>query len=228
MTKLSYFRLGCSPDSSGQVALYHPFFDRLLLVLPGNSAVIRDIVRLASSRYPLFMVDISTAPQYTPQLIDNTCCDAWTVTMHNRDWSRMYYLNTHTEIVSPIPQVQPAQTLSTEWQDFSIAEEKSWLQTLWFWLEFLQQADVHISPYQDVHKFLSFQEWPADFQSPAEVEFDQLSCSIHKLLYLATNAMSADSAIRELVAACSVPVQQLLHKYDTQFLKDQTNENSMC
>jgi hypothetical protein len=199
-----------------------------MLVLPRTSAVIRDIVQLASSRYPLFMVDITTAPEYTPQLIDNTCCDAWTVTMHNRDWSRMYYLNTHTEIVSPIPQVHLAQALAIEWQDFSMADEKHWLQTLWFWMEFLRQVGAHINPYQDVHKFLAFQEWPADFHGPAEIEFDQLSCSIHKLLYLAVDNTAADLAIRELVAACSRSLQQILHMYDTQFFKDQTNENSMC
>jgi hypothetical protein len=66
------------PISPGDchIGLYQPMLNQFLLTV-NNIQHARDIVLIASGRYPLFMVNLVTASNYRKNLIDNLCCENW-------------------------------------------------------------------------------------------------------------------------------------------------------
>lgn len=58
--------------------VFQPALDCFLLTLPDRDLA-HEICRLASSRFPLFVCSLDRADNYHPTLIDNTCCENWSI-----------------------------------------------------------------------------------------------------------------------------------------------------
>jgi hypothetical protein len=133
MDNSEYFRLGYpGSDYPTQIALWEPVLDRFLLVLCDHPTVIKNIQMIASSRYLLIECDLSSADNYSPNLIDNSCCEQWTLgnkkdiktskhTLHTKPITVEHLISSHAEIT------------------WDVCTEKSWLQTVWYFLKFLQE-----------------------------------------------------------------------------------------
>jgi hypothetical protein len=73
----TYFFWGCG--ESIQYGLYSPVMDRLVCV-DSDYTVFEYIVFLMSSKIRLLIVPLHHAPNFSVDLIDNTCCTQWTIT----------------------------------------------------------------------------------------------------------------------------------------------------
>lgn len=82
MTQSPWFFYGAAkPDSQGryqQYGLYNPVVGRFALV-HHDKEVLRWVAKLFSSRYNLFLCDISASRHFSANLIDNSVCHNWTI-----------------------------------------------------------------------------------------------------------------------------------------------------
>ena len=62
-----------------QYALYDVIADRIVMCFY-NKHVLHTLQVILSSRYNLLLCDLTTAPNWEDNLIDNSCCYAWRVT----------------------------------------------------------------------------------------------------------------------------------------------------
>jgi hypothetical protein len=73
----TYFFWGCGEKT--QFGLYSPVMDRLVCV-DSDHTILEYIVFLMSSKIRLLVVPLHLAPNFSVDLIDNTCCTQWTIT----------------------------------------------------------------------------------------------------------------------------------------------------
>jgi hypothetical protein len=79
MTALETFDHGAPKNPGGcHIGLYQPILNRFLLTI-NHIRDAQDIVLIAASRYPLFLVNLVTADNYSENLIDNLCCENWSL-----------------------------------------------------------------------------------------------------------------------------------------------------
>lgn len=60
------------------LGLYQPVLNRFLLTVCDLEQA-QEIIMLASSRYSLYLVDLTQAENYVPNIIDNHCCEMFTM-----------------------------------------------------------------------------------------------------------------------------------------------------
>ena len=63
---------------SCHIGLYQPMENTFLLTLC-NVQHAQDIALIISGRYPVFLVDLTSAENYCENLIDNLCCTNWSL-----------------------------------------------------------------------------------------------------------------------------------------------------
>jgi hypothetical protein len=63
---------------SCHIGLYQPMENKFLLTLC-NVQHAQDIALIISGRYPVFLVDLTSAENYCENLIDNLCCTNWSL-----------------------------------------------------------------------------------------------------------------------------------------------------
>lgn len=77
----AYFFYGfpeCKNNKCTQYGLWEPVTDRLVLVGPSDESL-KLTALLFSGKLSLFVVRIDTASNFTPTIVDNSCCTDWTI-----------------------------------------------------------------------------------------------------------------------------------------------------
>lgn len=131
MSNNNFFNWGYpSAKNERQFGLWEPVLDRFLVIVV-DPEIINDLRMVASSRYLLFACDLSLADNYTPELIDNSCCENWTLS-NKKDirFSKLAQHNTPTPVCKLI-----ANTTVSDW---NIDLEKTWLQFVSYCLSFIK------------------------------------------------------------------------------------------
>jgi hypothetical protein len=178
-TKLGYPHYG----------LYQPLLGHFLLITNSLDESIK-IKNLAISRYSLFIFQLDDASNYSFNLIDNDCCENWSVIPHQRfDFAVTYYSD-------PI-KAQQLIAASTNNININIAEEKQWLQYIWYWIRFVDWIAEAQSWYHQ-KKFmidLGLYQFP-DYQLQLQ-QLQQHQQFFYKTLLLEQNISTANNKIIE-------------------------------
>jgi len=122
------YNLGCPSKIGGaHIGLYQPIFDCFLLTL-NDYLDAQEVMLIAASRYNLVAMDLTSATNYYPNIIDNICCEKWSVPAKDSVTEIAYheFLNLH-RIETLVP-------ISVENAD--IAAEKQYLQTVWHYVRY--------------------------------------------------------------------------------------------
>ncbi len=120
------------PEKFGDchIGLYQPMLNQFFLTLC-DIQYARDIALIASSRYPLFLVNLVSADNYSKNLIDNTCCQNWALPSQQIVPTK---LSNYANFVINAEHLEPAIRHSDIYQ---IEEEKHYLQVCWHYLRLL-------------------------------------------------------------------------------------------
>jgi hypothetical protein len=165
--------------------------DRFLLVL-SDLQLCKDIKFLASSRYSLFVVDITTAKNYHSNQIDNTCCQNWTIPN----------VITAEYIYDYLNPVQVTELISTDSvTDWNVDKEKNWLQILCFWLKLLAHIKKHHS-WSQIHNFIDKIHGSNEWLRQDTCWYGLLANfekKIMRILYLCTDSIDACEKIQQLI-----------------------------
>ena len=139
MAPLEPFDIGL-PAAPGDchIGLYQPVLDRILLTVRDIGHA-RDIALIASNRYPLFLVNLVSADNYTQsnqyttnfeKIIDNISCDNWTLPAKQI---------IPTEMSNYANFIVNAEHLVPVWRhyDSELPDEKHYLHVCWYYLKLL-------------------------------------------------------------------------------------------
>lgn len=191
------YDLGC-PTKLGDphFGLHHSVLGCFLVTVCSQQQA-HELQLLASSRYNLVIVDLTSADNYDVNLIDNDCCDNWT-------FSNAQSVNIFKPIVYQTLEnwdqegLASAHRLVPSLLDPRTAKEKSYLQMMLQWRSFvawLMAWTRHIARYQAVAQLVPIA--PEVFYDTV-LEFD---LKTKQILYLERDHTQADAAIRELIHA---------------------------
>ena len=121
MTALETFDIGSPKNPGGcHIGLYQPMLNRFLLTV-NNIRDAQDIALITINRYPLFLVNLVTADNYNENLIDNLCCENWSLPSQQVSPTRLVNYATLYAIVD-------AEHLSENPSVLDLSEEKQYLQ----------------------------------------------------------------------------------------------------
>lgn len=191
MKQYKYFDWGIATNLETQYGLWSPVLDRFLLVVCDKDFG-TTIKYLSSSRYSLFLFDLSTSDNYTTSLIDNSCCQHWTIA-------------NKTDIKLSKPQdydVIPAQLVpSYSDPNWDVDAEQQWLQFILHYLKYIKLLYIN-NPWYKYSKFLNsinlagsnLHETESFYNTVTTVEKHILKC-----LYLGNNIEETDKSIKEFL-----------------------------
>lgn len=140
----THFDWGIGPNNEPQYGLWSPVLDRFLLVLCDKEFG-TTIKYLSSSRYSLYLVDLSTSSNYEAGMIDNSCCSNWTIA--NKKDIKLSRPQDYDLVDADLV----ATNAVTDWD---IDSEQQWLQFMWSNLKYLRVLKNSNSWY-NYSKFLS-------------------------------------------------------------------------
>ena len=172
---------------SCHIGLYQPRLNRFLLTVT-NIQHAQDIALIAAGRYPLFMVDLVTASNYSKNLIDNTCCENWSlpgqqiVPTRLRDYANF---------------VIDADSLLENSSNIDLAEEKQYLQLCWHYLK-LHDTIIQKNTYG--WKIKKFMSEIFDFEShPHDIPIQNLKKQIVAELFLCKDNNLTTTSIENII-----------------------------
>lgn len=149
---IKYFDYGCPADQSGrQYGLYQPALDLILFTIEDRDLA-RDLQLVMSSRYGLYLYDLTSAKNYQPELVDNACCRNWTVS--NKDRVEV----THSYSISG-PEITVDQLIPVIEQkkiSIDLDSEQAWMHLALYWLRFLKHLQTESYRWYAVEKFVQF------------------------------------------------------------------------
>lgn len=134
------------------IGLYQPVFDCFLLTLCNYSeaqvlGLAQEVMLIASSRYNLVAVDLTSAENYCPNIIDNECCENWSVPVDN-SFSEIHY---HTFL-----KLRSVQTLlPSNTKNIDIALEKEYLQTVCYYVKYFSHTLLVKNPSFSIKQLLN-------------------------------------------------------------------------
>lgn len=171
------------------LGLYQPILNRFLLVI-NNIEVAQEIVYIASSRYALYICDLTTAKNYSQNLVDNSCCQNWSTNNHKLiPISDIYQHRTPILTSDLLVEVGPS-------LEFDIDTEQQWLSFLTGHLKTLQDARAG-------YKWFGAQEFLCDIM---DIKFNcmfdntnEAMRQIRKELYLSRDINVSKSVIQQII-----------------------------
>lgn len=134
------------------IGLYQPVLGCFLLTLCDLKQA-QEIKLLASSRYSLYSIDLTTAKNYCPNIIDNDCCENWTLSNRKdievgSSWG--------TQKILCAEELVPCSTV-----DPDIQKEKEHLQLIWYYVRYYLQLclnDTHYEINQFIHDVMGIND----------------------------------------------------------------------
>lgn len=131
-----YFNIGCSTEFGlCHIGLYQPLMNRFLLTL-GDVHQAREIALIASNRYHLFLVNLTSADNYSSNLIDNQCCENWALLNSQTKETRIH---NYANFIVDADYLVQCFDQSVGFVHSDIQEEKKYLQLVWYYLKLLDQ-----------------------------------------------------------------------------------------
>jgi len=172
---------------SCHIGLYQPRLNRFLLTV-NNLQHAQDIVLIAAGRYPLFLVDLVTADNYCENLIDNDCCENWSLPGEQIVPTRLRdYANFTVD----------ADTLVENPSDLDFSQEKQYLQLCWYYLK-LHDHIIQKNTYG--WKIKKFMSEIFDFEShPHDIPIQDLKKQIVAQLFLCKDIDSTATSIENTI-----------------------------
>lgn len=172
------------------LGLWEPVTSRFLLTL-NHVDKAQTMRMIASSRYNLFVCDLRSANNYQPNLIDNSCCENWTVgSKQGLMVSKPYKFNHTVEIQNLVPVEVPGPACD---------HEKSWLLLCYHWLGILEKFKQEDWYVQDrfIKKIFSTElsRHGADYFD----KIDQVENYILKTLYLGQDLDQINHSIESYI-----------------------------
>lgn len=187
-----YFDYGCPASPNGHhYGLYQLAIDRILFTVE-ELDLAQQISLIMSSRYNLYLYDLSRAKNYEPNLIDNDCCINWTVS--NKDQIQV----THSYSISVISAdgLESACKPIPDFIDFPL--EQAWMQMSLYWLRFIKYLKTESYQWYDVERFVKMISLETDIPWGYADHVDDFEGQINRLLYLGRDE-SVDTEIRDLI-----------------------------
>jgi len=129
------------------IGLYQPMLNQFLLTVT-NIQHAQDIALIASGRYPLFLVNLTTASNYCENLIDNACCENWTLTAEQIIPTEM---SNYANFIVNAKQLVPGQ----QHHDSELHDEKHYLQVCWYYLKLLDSVATNNIRGRRIKDFMS-------------------------------------------------------------------------
>jgi len=177
------------PDRFGSchIGLYQPIENRFFLTLCDIQQA-RDIALIVSNRYPLFLVDLVAADNYCENLIDNQCCENWSLpSTQIVETTINKYANT----------IIKADRLIQYQTDCNFVNEKQYLQMCWY---YLKTVDYISSKYIYGWRIRKFMADVFDFQDQENTILLNLKKQIMAELFLSKDMDSTRIVIENMMA----------------------------
>lgn len=188
----SYFDIGIPARvGSCHIGLFQPVENRCLLTLC-NVRHAQDIALIISGRYPVFLVDLTTAENYQQNLIDNLCCENWTLP---REQVAVTQIRNYARIL-----VEATQLIHNPNQNPDLEKEKQYLQMIWHYLKQLDKfvENGHFGGFGwEVKDFMSD---IFDFQDSQYTSFRNLKKQMMSELFLGRDLDSVRISVENIIA----------------------------
>ena len=167
-----YFDIGY-PEKFGSchIGLYHPIENQFFLTLC-NVRHAQNIALIASGRYALFVVDLTTADNYCENLIDNFCCGNWAL---GKEQILATNIREYANVI-----VSANSLIQIYNQNSDLEEEKKYLQLVYYSIKILDQIITNVYGWKIKH----FMSDVFDFQDPQYKGVQNLKKQIMSELYL--------------------------------------------
>jgi len=193
MEDLDYFTYGISADPApqSQYALYHPIF-KCFLILTQTRDLAWELKSLLSSRYLVDVVCISSAENYSATIMDNTCCENWTIENYNPEL--MWFLSTASDTIAQ--KLLPV----TYAINFDVEKEKKWAQMCLYWLRVFDiNLITRLRRFSKIDSVLgNILDLDISGLKKTHIPYESIK-EIKKILYLETDIVSAEQYILDIV-----------------------------
>jgi hypothetical protein len=193
-----YFDIGYPKRfGSCHIGLYQPVENRFLLTLCDVQHA-QDIALIISGRYPVFLVDMTSAENYCENLIDNLCCVDWSILPEQ-------VLPTQIHSYSRII-VEAKKLVYGQNQNPELAKEQQYLQMIWHFLKRFDQVIDRPKNYVGheygnygwaVKNFMSF---VFDQQDQSYVDLQNIKKQIFRELFLGRDSESVGASLENIFA----------------------------
>lgn len=171
-----------------QYGLYQPTFGCFLLVVQ-NFQQAQQIKFLASSRYSLFAVDLSTAPNFPVGGLSNRDCELYAFqNLDQIDHKSNHYMESPLEA----GMIMPAQV-----RDLGIDREKDYLQLVYHWVKYLYRVQERLSTrriHTLIDEVLDVDVWDSDYEAMKKGHRQ-----IRQILYLGDDTQQMHRQIQQVI-----------------------------
>lgn len=185
ITNFKYFVNGTTTDRP-LYGLYQPTMNRFLFVVD-NLHRVHQLQALLVGRYPLAVCCLSASTNYQNGMIDNECCENWTLSNVADTFSSSNFNGTDVNAEQLLETNQPF--------DWPIGNEKQWIMFCNHWIDFFDLVRKHETW---SHKFdaqvMSFLDCKLEY-FPL-----QLEKQVMQLLFNGTDITSTEQTIIELIS----------------------------
>jgi len=165
--------------------LYQPVLNCFLLCLT-NQDEANAIKLLASARYSLYLIDLVSAENYSPTLIDNDVCENWSIS------NRIDIDINRPQVINNI--VKAARLVNTDIVDPDTAKEKEYLQTVQQHVKFCYDIERRFD--RPIHNFVD-NVLDISLSDPDQTEIKNLVKQIKKTLYLGNDVTDIKKEIQD-------------------------------
>lgn len=192
MTVQHFFDYGYPDDKSeSHYGLYQPVLDRIVFTV-GYKEIAQEIKMLMSSRYSLYVYDLCCANNYQPILIDNECCENWTVS--NKTSIKITH-SLRENSITPAEKLLH-HSIQCEWP---VASEKKLMQRILHWIKFSICLEEVFYPWYGVEKFISdmYEQTPGECVDSIR-RFRQ---SMRRIVYLSRDYDQMVDSVEHLISS---------------------------
>ena len=191
MNNFKYYQHGTFSDLSIPIyGLYEPVLD-CFLFLTDELDIANKLKYILSSRYSTHICQINLTTNYTTGIIDNGCCENWSLTNKSKVKAEHYLENLKMILGETLC---PTQRKDTTW---NIDTEKQWCLLCNHWLKFLKSRGAMVHDYSEIDEYLN-DFLSIDTLGPA-IAYNIDTAGILKLLYLGEDFEQTDLAIQRLI-----------------------------
>jgi len=179
-----YFVWGNTTEHRSLYGLYNAVVDCFILVTPSLGSA-NKLKTILSSRYELILIELSSADNFTPNLIDNTVCTNWSFEGKNQIKIGMLCNYFDDEVTQA--DILCVSSRPLQWQ---LESEQEYALMCQHWINFIKQQ----KQYTDTEKFDKFLSLPG-----LEDDLLKVTSEIYRTMYLGQNLQQVDQHIKTLI-----------------------------
>jgi len=192
-----YFDIGIPKRfGSCHIGLYQPVENRFLLTLCDVQHA-QDIALIISGRYPVFLVDMTSAENYCENLIDNLCCMDWSI---QPDQVLPTQIHSYSRII-----VEAKKLVYGQNQNPELAKEQQYLQMIWHFLKRFDQVIDLPKNYAGQYgnygwAVKNFMSTVFDQRDQSYVDLQNIKKQIFRELFLGRDSESVGASLENIFA----------------------------